>query len=1052
MRRTVAFVLAMLVLSTAPAAAQVPPDEASLGGVAVPPGYQARAIATGLDQPDGIAFEEGGPRVWVSEAGYTPGSLATVKAVAADGSTEIVLEPGDLPAGTLAPPFVDVTWHEGMLYLTHLQRGANDWLVGAISRFAPDDPAGTFTTVLTNLPSTGDHATNEIVFDVEGRAYFGQGTATNTSVVGPDNAAAGWLELAPTFREFAAVDLELDGDEYTSPDPRTSDPADTAVTAPYRPFGSGPIEPGTVIPAATPSTPQEGMIAGGGAVYSFDPDATDPASTMRLEKWGLRNPVGVGLDPFEPGTMFVSNNGSDVRSGMVEGEIRQVGSRGVSRDHDDLFAFEVGGEAEFAGWPDYFHDPETNEVLPVTDPLFCSDPLSAGQCPDFVLSESFRAQLDVAQAFATLGDHSAATKFDISTSGDFGYVGDLFVTESGSFPPQTGTREFTGYKVVRVDRETGEVFDFFVNQGSTPEELFDPASFNKPLDVKFHQGELYVVDFGIFEPGLDIIQPNTGKIWVLSPLPPLEELALEGEDPVDAAVAFSQATFPQGASQAVLGRDDVFADNLASGSLQGAGGGAPLLLTDTDELSAATAAELQRLEVEQVTILGGIQAISAAVRDQLEGMGYTVGRLSGPTRVETAIEIAQGRFASSEAAIVARAYPSGGDMTTAFADSLAGGAAGANAGVPILFTDQAALSPSTRDYLDGDSMVAKVIIKGGTHAVSAAVEQELVGLGIEVIREAGATRDATAVEVARIAFGYPDVDDAPGVILVDGFREDSWAAGFPAAAMAAQRGFPVLLADGGGLPAATQEYLATSAGTGATALVCGPFTEAAACDAAAGLLGHRRAEAAYRVTIANLTGGQPFSPPVAASHQPGLHVFQVGAVASPQLEAIAEDGMPAPMAKLLAESDQVTDVAVGMPLTPMGITRGMFSEQIMLELTARPGDVFSIATMLICTNDGFLGLDGVTLPDSGSATFDVVGYDAGTEDNTELSEHLVDPCSGLGPVPLPGDPDSNVNEAVDTDPHMPIAPHGNVQGVGDLDPGTHGWTDPVAQVVIERLG
>ncbi len=35
--------------------------------------------------------------------------------------------------------------------------------------------------------------------------------------------------------------------------------------------------------------------------------------------------------------------------------------------------------------------------------------------------------------------------------------------------------------------------------------------------------------------------------------------------------------------------------------------------------------------------------------------------------------------------------------------------------------------------------------------------------------------------------------------------------------------------------------------------------------------------ATYRVTLTNLTHGQPFSPPVAATHKASLHMFRVGA-------------------------------------------------------------------------------------------------------------------------------------------------------------------------------
>jgi hypothetical protein len=75
--------------------------------------------------------------------------------------------------------------------------------------------------------------------------------------------------------------------------------------------------------------------------------------------------------------------------------------------------------------------------------------------------------------------------------------------------------QFSGYKVVRVDRATGAVIDFVVNTGTTPSELFGPDDFNKPIDLRFFDGLMIIVDFGVFEPGLNLMQPGTGKLWVV---------------------------------------------------------------------------------------------------------------------------------------------------------------------------------------------------------------------------------------------------------------------------------------------------------------------------------------------------------------------------------------------------------------------------------------------------------------------------------------------------------------------------------------------------------
>src|SRR5262245_13882629 len=74
---------------------------------------------------------------------------------------------------------------------------------------------------------------------------------------------------------------------------------------------------GKLVKHPTPKIRHQGIIAGGGTVYSFDPEAADPTSTMRLEAWGFRNPYGIGFDPFDPNRLFVSNNGADVHQTTI---------------------------------------------------------------------------------------------------------------------------------------------------------------------------------------------------------------------------------------------------------------------------------------------------------------------------------------------------------------------------------------------------------------------------------------------------------------------------------------------------------------------------------------------------------------------------------------------------------------------------------------------------------------------------------------------------------------------------------------------------------------
>jgi hypothetical protein len=101
----------------------------------------------------------------------------------------------------------------------------------------------------------------------------------------------------------------------------------------------------------------------------------------------------------------------------------------------------------------------------------------------------------------------------------------------------------------------------------------------------------------------------------------------------------------------------------------------------------------------------------------------------------------------------------------------------------------------------------------------------------------------------------------------------------------------------------------------------------------------------------------------------------------------------------------VSHVASGIHPTRLSVLvreLGSFTDTATFDIAARRGDRLSFAAMLICTNDGFLGLDGAHLPDDDSRTFLLVGWDAGRENNTERQQDIVEPCSVLGPVVLPG--------------------------------------------------
>lgn len=188
----------------------------------------------------------------------------------------------------------------------------------------------------------------------------------------------------------------------------------------------------------------------------------------------------------------------------------------------------------------------------------------------------------------------------------------------------------------------------------------------------------------------------------------------------------------------------------------------------------------------------------------------------------------------------------------------------------------------------------------------------------------------------------------------------------------------------------------------------------------------------YYVTITNMTPNQTLSPPLLAIHSPGLVVWTPGQPASEGVARIAEDGDTKPLAMALKESGKVDSLyAAKNPIMPGKAVRYM--------LTANTDfSVLSIVTMLVTTNDGFTGINGMPLP-WGSSKSLVPAWDAGSEANTESCEHI------------PGPPCGSHNVRVTEGAEGAIYLHPGILGKGALSAERFSWSNPVAKITVERL-
>ena len=148
------------------------------------------------------------------------------------------------------------------------------------------------------------------------------------------------------------------------------------------------------------------------------------------------------------------------------------------------------------------------------------------------------------------------------------------------------------------------------------------------------------------------------------------------------------------------------------------------------------------------------------------------------------------------------------------------------------------------------------------------------------------------------------------------------------------------------------------------------------------------AAGSFQVTFTNLTQNQPMTPPVVALHDPGVHLFQIGEVASDAIQVIAEMGNNAPLVEFATANPDAVSAAGVAGDAPFGA-----GQSVSINLTtSETGQVFSAVNMIICTNDGISGADSVALP-AGTDPVVIMArpYDAGTRINQNNSYSFFPP-------------------------------------------------------------
>jgi glucose/arabinose dehydrogenase len=419
--------------------------------IKLPLGYNIDVFAYGLDTPISITFTDKGEML-IADAGVISGNGKVLRL--SKNGFEIIAE-------GFNPPLTGINYLNGNIYVSHR---------GYITIVKSD---GTKQDIISGLPSLGDHHNNKVAFGPDGKMYFGQGTATNSGVVGLDNS---WVKKHPFFHDYPGCNITLNCQNFITKDIRTASPNDYTYTSAYSPFG---------VPAI-PYEVEKGIVRASGSILRANLDG----SNLELVAWGLRNPFRLAFDRCN--RLFSTNHGSDVR-----------GSRPIYNSPDE---FQLIMPGVWYGWPDY------TGGLPVTLTRFKAQGKAQ---PEFLIAKH---PMIPPRPFALFEPHAAIMGFDFNYNSDFGPYGDIYIAEYGSEAPETtGGMPLpgVGHRISRINMNTGQISTFAINKSGFAASHTGGGGFERPIDVAFGPDKaMYLLDFAVTpEDEPDEFLPRTGVIW-----------------------------------------------------------------------------------------------------------------------------------------------------------------------------------------------------------------------------------------------------------------------------------------------------------------------------------------------------------------------------------------------------------------------------------------------------------------------------------------------------------------------------------------------------------
>lgn len=264
----------------------------------------------------------------------------------------------------------------------------------------------------------------------------------------------------------------------------------------------------------------------------------------------------------------------------------------------------------------------------------------------------------------------------------------------------------------------------------------------------------------------------------------------QGENRAKTAVNVQRHYFAN-TNKVILVNDNAYPDAISATNVSM--GKYPLLYTGKNSLSVETKSALDKMFLDEIYLMGGVNTISKNVENKLRKNfpHAKITRIMGNNRYDTSAESAKTRANTTNLIFAAG---------TNYADALYATSLAAHQNAPILLVNNEGLSQSTRKFIQSIGNIDSVTIVGGEISVNQSVKNQIENLTKKrVTRLAGVDRYESSVEVAKRVNANPaEVITTSGEVFADALVSSTVAQKIKA---------PILLVKKDVLPLSVREYM-----------------------------------------------------------------------------------------------------------------------------------------------------------------------------------------------------------------------------------------------------